>query len=55
MYLNGIINYKEITVKLFKFIQNREFIKLKKKSPKKLSDITKLDRYVRFKLNPKGV
>ena len=55
MYLKGVINYKEITIKLFKFIQNREFIKLKKKSPKNLSDIIKLDRYVRLKLNPKSV
>ena len=55
MYLNGKINYNEISKKLMNFIENKEFVKYKKKTPKRLSQIINLDRYVRLKINSKGV
>ena len=50
MYLNGVINYSEIASKLIRLIKNKKFIKFKKKKPKNISDIMKLDKYVRLKL-----
>ena len=50
MYLNGVINYSEIASKLISLIKNKKFIKFKKKKPKNISDIMKLDKYVRLKL-----
>ena len=55
MYLNGAISYSEISKKLLNFIKNKDFIKLKKKTPKNISDIINLDKYVRLKLNSKVV
>ena len=55
MYLNGAISYSEISKKLLNFIKNKDFIKLKKKTPKNISEIINLDNYVRLKLNSKVV
>ena len=55
LYLNGKINYNEITKKLIKIVNLKEFTKLKNKIPIKISDIINLDRYVRLKINSKGV
>ena len=55
MYLNGKINYKEISSILLKLVKNKKFIKLKKQQPKNISDIINLDNYVRLKLNSKVV
>ncbi len=55
MYLNGKINYNDITKKLIKIVNLKEFLKLKKKVPYKILDIINLDRYVRLKINTKGV
>ena len=55
MYLKGEIDYRDISKKLLSFIKNKKFTKYKKKTPRTLSEINALDRYVRFKLNPKGV
>ena len=55
MYLKGEIDYRDISKKLLFFIKNKKFTKYKKKTPRTLSEINALDRYVRFKLNPKGV
>ena len=54
-YLNNEIGYKEIVKKFKKILQMKEFIKLKKISPKKISEIIKLDEYVRLKINSKSV
>ena len=54
-YLNGKIKYSQISKKLIDFIKNKNFIKFKKKTPKKLSEIINLDRYVRLKINSKSV
>ena len=55
MYLNGKITYSQISKKLLQFIKDKQFQKFKKLMPRKLSDIINLDRYVRLKINPKGV
>ena len=55
MYLNGNITYSQISKKLLQFIKDKQFLKFKKLMPRKLSDIINLDRYVRLKINPKGV
>ncbi len=55
MYLNKEIKYEDITIKLFKILNLKEFMKLKKISPSKLSDIINLDKYVRLKINSKSV
>ncbi len=55
LYLNKKIKYKDITQRLKKILKLKEFTKLKKISPKKISDITNLDKYVRLKINSKSV
>ena len=53
MYLNKKIKYHEISKNLLKFISKNEFIKFKYMSPKNLSQILDLDKYVRSKVNKK--
>ena len=55
MFLDKKINYIDITQLLLKFIKRQEFISLKKKKPKNVSEIINLDKYVRLKINPKSV
>ena len=55
MFLNGNIEYDEISKKLLNFVKNKKFTKYKKKSPKHVNEIINLDKYVRFKINPKSV
>ena len=55
MYLENKIKYNDISNKLLMIINKREFAKFKKISPKKISDIVNLDKYVRLKLNTKSV
>jgi len=55
LYLNNEIKYNDISNKLLKFLNLKEFIKLKKVTPSKLSDIINLDKYVRFKIKSKSV
>ena len=54
-YLSKKINYKDIHIKLFKILNLKEFIKLKNISPRNVSNIIKLDKYVRFKIKSKSV
>ncbi len=54
-YLKKELKYKDIIKRLKKILQMKEFIKLKKISPKKISEIIKLDEYVRLKINTKSV
>ena len=54
-YLNNEIKYNDIMNKLFKLLNLKEFTKLKKVTPSKLSDIINLDKYVRLKINTKSV
>ena len=55
LYLDNKILYKDINKKLFSLINLKEFIHLKKIPPKNISDIIKLDKYVRLKINSKSV
>ena len=55
IYLNGEIKYGDISKKLFKLLNLKEFIKLKKITPSKISEIINLDKYVRLKINSKSV
>ena len=55
LYLSGKINYNDITKKLMKIVNHKEFTKFKKKIPNRILDIINLDRYVRLKINSKGV
>ena len=54
-YLRKDIRYKDIVLKLYKIMRLKEFIKLKKITPKKITDIIKLDQYVRLKIKTKSV
>ena len=54
-YLRKEIRYKDIVLKLHKIMRLKEFIKLKKITPKKITDIIKLDQYVRLKIKTKSV
>ena len=51
LFLRKKIKYSEISVKLLKFLRRKEFVKMKRKSPKNISDILRLDNYVRLKIN----
>ena len=55
MYLEGRIKYNEISSRLLNFIKDKKFNKYKKKQPKNITEIIKLDNYVRLKLNSKVV
>ena len=54
-YLNGEIKYGDISKKLFKLLNLKEFIKLKKIIPSTISEIINLDKYVRLKIKSKSV
>ena len=51
LYLNNEIKYTEISSNLLNFLRKKEYIKYKKISPKKISEILKLNNYVRSKIN----
>ena len=55
LYLINKIKYDEIYSKLIKILSLKEFIKLKKVKPNSVSEIIKLDKYVRLKINAKSV
>ena len=50
LYLNNKIKFTDIKKNLFKLIKNKEFEKYKKKLPANIEDITKLNDYVRLKI-----
>ena len=55
MYLKKEINYVDISKKLLKILNLKEFEKYKNKSPRNLSQIINLNKYVRLKINPKSI
>ena len=55
LYLNKKIQYNEIASKLLKLLSLNEFTKFKKIKPRSISDIVKLDKHVRLKVNSKSV
>ena len=54
-FLNKKIKYKDMPKKIFKIINLREFAKYKKIYPKKIQDITNLDKLVRLKIKTKSI
>ncbi len=55
LYLDNKISYSNIIPKLLKIISLKEFIKYKKISPKSVSQIINLNKYVRLKITSKSV
>ena len=55
LFLKKKIKYTDISRKLFKIINQNEFKKLKSIIPVKISEIMKLNKYVRFKINSMSV
>ena len=49
LFLENKIKFIDIQKKLFKIINNKQFIKYKNKSPKTIRDIVELNNYVRLK------
>ena len=50
LYLNQKIKYTEIQFRLFKFLKKKEILNLKKYKPLNVSEIVKLNKYVRLKI-----
>ena len=55
LYLNNKITYMDIAKILLKTLKSNEFTRYKKIKPNKISDIIKLDEYVRLKVRTKSV
>ena len=55
LFLNGKIKFTDISKKIFKIINKKEFLKYKNIKPKKIGDIIKLDNLVRLKIKPKSI
>ena len=55
LYLDRKISYKDIISQLLKIISLKEFVKLKKISPKNVSEIINLNKYVHLKITSKSV
>ena len=55
LYLNKKINYTDISRRLLKILNLKEFTHFKKNKPNKISDIIELDQYVRLKIQTKSV
>ena len=50
LFLNKKIKFNDISKFLLKFLQSKEFLKYKKKYPKNVNDILRLNNYVRLKI-----
>ena len=55
LFLEKKISFLDIQRKLFKIIKKKEFLKLKKKSPKNLREISDLNKYVRLKISQNSI
>ncbi len=55
LFLNKEISYTDIQKIMMKFISLKEFQKYKKKQPRSINDILKLNKYVRLKINSKRI
>ena len=55
LFLNDKIKFIDIQKKLFKIINEKKYLKFKKKYPKKIQDIVKLNNYVRLKTLEKNI
>jgi 1-deoxy-D-xylulose-5-phosphate reductoisomerase len=50
LYLNQKIKYEEIQIRLFKILKKKKILNLKKYKPQNVSEIVKLNKYVRLKI-----
>ena len=55
LFLNNQIKFLDIQKGLFKILKKKEFQKFKKISPKKITDITNLNDYVRSKIHKNNI
>ena len=55
LFLKNKIKFQDVSKKLLKFIQLKEFIKFKKKSPKNINEIKKISNYVSLKIKSLSV
>ena len=55
MYLNKKIKYTDINKRLLKFMNKKEFLKLRQIQPSMIDEIIELSQYVRIKINPLSV
>ena len=55
LFLNNKIKFTDISKQLFKIINNKKFSKFKRILPKNVSQILKLNNYVRLKINSKSI
>tara|TARA_B110000003_G_scaffold275004_1_gene316394 strand:+ start:2520 stop:3683 length:1164 start_codon:yes stop_codon:yes gene_type:complete len=55
LYLQKKIKFTDIHKKLFKLLKTNDFNKYKRIVPKNVSEINKLNQYVRFKVNSKSI
>ena len=54
-FINGKIEFLDISKKVLKILNLKEFIKYKNIAPKKIQDILNLDQLVRLKIKTKSV
>ena len=55
LFLKNKIKFTDISKKLLSILKNKEFNKYKRFEPKNISEIIKLNNYVRLKINPKSI
>ncbi len=55
LFLNNKIKFTDISKKLLLILKKKEFNKYKRIVPKNISQIIKLNKYVRLKINPKSI
>ncbi len=55
LFLKNKIKFTDISKKLLMILKNKEFNKYKRFVPKNISQIIKLNNYVRLKINPKSI
>ena len=55
LFLNKKIKFLDINKNIIKIINKKEFLNLKKITPRNVSQIEKLNKYVRFKINNMGI
>ena len=55
LFLKNKIKFTDISRKMLSILKNKEFNKYKRFEPKNISQIIKLNNYVRLKINPKSI
>ena len=55
LFLDGRISFNDISINLLKILNNKEFIKLKKISPKNVKQVANVAKYVSLKINSMSI